>query len=331
MSHRLRHLRDGIGNVALTIMAVLGLVCIAVLIAGALFGVRPVIIRSGSMTPTITTGSLVLARETPASSLHVRDVVTVPWNGSHVTHRIYTVTQHDNVATLRLKGDANPAPDDQLHQVTSADRVFMSVPYLGYAIAWLSSPPGVYLLAGFVALMILLIMKRAGGSRSAPSGHRRSKGRGRKAAGVGVLAMSVIATASPSWAGWGDSVSATGTTVAAYTVPKPALPSCSINKGFLGLGPYVATITWPGVASPFALTYKAVIRQSPATTLTVVTSGSNRSVQVSKSILGSLLGGTIDVDITASLPITPSWASVNADQKLVVALLGLGLACGAAS
>ena len=53
----------------LTVGAVLGVVCLLLAAGSALFGLRPLVFRSGSMSPTIDTGALGLAREVDAARL----------------------------------------------------------------------------------------------------------------------------------------------------------------------------------------------------------------------------------------------------------------------
>ncbi|HEY0239704.1 MAG TPA: signal peptidase I, partial [Friedmanniella sp.] len=99
---------------------------------------RPLIFRSGSMSPEIGTGALALAQQVPATDLAVGDVVSVlNARGVRITHRIRTVEVDGPVATLVLQGDANPVPDAEPYVVTRADRLFFHIDHLGYVIAWL--------------------------------------------------------------------------------------------------------------------------------------------------------------------------------------------------
>jgi signal peptidase I len=153
----------------LTVGAALGLTCILLAVAAPILHVRPLIFLSGSMSPTIPAGSLALARETPGSQLEVGDVVTVPLNDTWLTHRVVQVARHDGGASLLLQGDANRRPDPTVYEVTSAPRTFVFVPYVGTVIAWLSRPPGVFLLAGY-AMFVVSSLRRAGVRRDGGSG-----------------------------------------------------------------------------------------------------------------------------------------------------------------
>lgn len=52
-------------ELALTVGAVAGLICVVAATASMLFGIKPLVFRSGSMSPEITTGSLALAVQCP--------------------------------------------------------------------------------------------------------------------------------------------------------------------------------------------------------------------------------------------------------------------------
>ncbi len=150
----------GASSVVLRIGAVLGVLCVLVTVLAPVLGVRPLIFQSGSMAPAIPAGSLALARDTDAADIEVGDVVTVPAHGAYVTHRVIEVTHGPDRATLRLQGDGNKVPDADLYQVSSAPRTFASVPHLGSFVAWFSHAPGVYVLAGWVAVVLGMLRRR---------------------------------------------------------------------------------------------------------------------------------------------------------------------------
>lgn len=237
------------GDVLLTLTAVVGVVCVLLTLAGAFFGVRPLIFRSGSMSPAITTGSLGFAHEVQAADLKVGDIVSVPVGESRVTHRIVSLTQQDGAATLVLKGDANKVTDAQAYPVKQADRVWFAVPHLGAAVAWLSRAPGVYVLALYLGLMLSLAMRRRptdsnsaspSDADAAPSSGGKRKAtrsvRGRSARTVlaaGALSLIAFIGATPTWAAWADEVEVEGIQLTAGTIfdltphPNP----CSAENG----------------------------------------------------------------------------------------------------
>ena len=64
-------------ELALNVGAVAGTVCILATLASVFFGITPLVLRSGSMAPQISTGALALARTVPAADLRFGDIVSV--------------------------------------------------------------------------------------------------------------------------------------------------------------------------------------------------------------------------------------------------------------
>ncbi|NKS28038.1 signal peptidase I [Rhodococcus hoagii] len=160
-----RHAMSGkvLREAALTVGAIAGLICIVATIAAMLFGIKPLIFRSGSMSPEITTGSLALSRKVPATDLKVGDIVSVQnTQGTRITHRVYELqSQSGDTVIVTLKGDANQDPDAEPYVIHEADRVFTSVGGLGYTVAWLSSPIAIFLGGAFVGVLLMIVVRPA--------------------------------------------------------------------------------------------------------------------------------------------------------------------------
>jgi len=267
------------GDVALWVGAVLGGLCLLVVLAATALGVRPLIFTSGSMSPTIGTGSLALADHIPAAEIHVGDVVSVPFDGGRLTHRVVSVSPAAaGRVTLRLKGDANRTPDPRTYTVSGADRVWLAVPHLGSAVAWLSRAPGVYLVAAYAVGLVLLIGRRL----------RRIA-----LATVGVLgALSV--GAAPAWAYWTDDVTVTGSTLTVYTVP-----TTTLNCGLLGV--LSVTFNWPAVpnATNYTLHYGGQTLTTSSTTATIT---------------AAITGGTAWVNVNRNFG-SVTWTSANSNTR----------------
>ncbi|MCH8207625.1 MAG: signal peptidase I, partial [Nitrospinae bacterium] len=121
-------------------------------------GVRPLIVYSGSMSPKIRTGSIVLVKPVRAESLNVGDVISVrTQEGGHlVTHRIQAKQLVDGRVVFQTKGDANKFPDPQPFIVeNAAGKVILDVPLLGYAIVYASSPLA---RSGVVAILAFAVL-----------------------------------------------------------------------------------------------------------------------------------------------------------------------------
>ncbi|WP_241384669.1 hypothetical protein [Rhodococcus sp. CH91] len=155
-------------DTALTVGAVVGSLCILATVVSILFGVTPLVFRSGSMAPAIPSGALAIARDVPAAELRAGDVVSVINDqGSRVTHRIVEVQSiAGNTALLRLQGDANPEPDARSYGVSSAERVLFHVDGLGYLVAWLRTVPGLLVLAILSAVLVRIAMRPNGPVRT---------------------------------------------------------------------------------------------------------------------------------------------------------------------
>ncbi|BDC71194.1 signal peptidase I [Prescottella equi] len=148
-------------EIALTVGGIVGLICILATLAAMLFGVKPLIFRSGSMSPEITTGSLALSHNVPATELKVGDIISVEnAQGTRITHRVHEIQQKSgDTVIVMLKGDANQDPDVEPYVITHADRVFTSVGGLGYAVAWLSNPAAIFLGGAFVGALLMIVVR----------------------------------------------------------------------------------------------------------------------------------------------------------------------------
>jgi signal peptidase I len=330
-------------DVVLTLGAVLGAVCILATAASAVLDVKPLVFRSGSMSPAISTGDLAVAREVDASQLERGDIVSViNAGGSRVTHRLVASTERDGATQLVLKGDANKTADAEVYTATRAQKVLFDVPKAGYVVNAAASPGGVFVLGLYVAWMVALILRHPSGDRHGGPGSSDGRRRGgsrrsgrptrsRSTVRSALLATTVgtVAIASPAAAApWSDTVTAAGTTMTTYTVPKPVITSCNVTGG---LGQKTATITFSEVSSPYALDYTSTLVET-GQSITVVDDGATRHVAFSASLLSTVLNQTYNVRIQAKLPApNGTWVSVNANQPVTVGLLGLSMNCGTAT
>lgn len=141
-------------NVVLGIIAALGAASLVFVAAVLIFGLRPANVISGSMVPTIPVGSVVLTTQTPASQLHVGEIVQVPRasDGTVVTHRIQSIEKKSSGYMLTLKGDANRSADPQPYVVQTAGLYRGHIPFAGYVAQWIQAFPiyAVLILAGLL-------------------------------------------------------------------------------------------------------------------------------------------------------------------------------------
>jgi signal peptidase len=181
-----------IGDVLLWVAAAAGVVCIVVVIAAVVFHVTLIMFKTGSMEPTIPTGSLAVVHEIPASQAHVGDIVTVDRPGQlPVTHRVTSVTALGGGETsLTLRGDANPTDDVAPYVVKTVRIVWTWIPGWARVVVWFSNP----LVLGALTLGATALVTWAFWPRSAGRGRRRSSGRTRRAGAV-ITAGTTLAVA----------------------------------------------------------------------------------------------------------------------------------------
>ena len=152
----------------LALTAVLSLVLLAVL-GGAMLGLQAAVVRSGSMTPTIGQGSIVVSESERVADLRPGDVVTRPADGSNepVTHRLVSATRQGDEYLMQTKGDANSSGESwTLPADTTLQRVRWVVPSAGDAISVLRSNLvvvlGVVLVGGLLVVAVRLPARRTG-------------------------------------------------------------------------------------------------------------------------------------------------------------------------
>ncbi|MBO1268123.1 S26 family signal peptidase [Arthrobacter sp. PO-11] len=131
-------------EIALTLVAVLGLLCILALVLGFLYKASFVVFRTGSMEPNYPVGALSLTVQVPAGDLLPGDVVSVKRTEASalVTHRVVSVVlpeSPDANPSLTLKGDANSSQDPLPYDVATAQKVLFTVPSLG---SWVMAARG---------------------------------------------------------------------------------------------------------------------------------------------------------------------------------------------
>lgn len=207
-------LRAVLRSAVLTAGAALGVVCALWTLTMLATGATPLVVLSGSMSPALRAGDVAFAVTVPAEDIAIGDIVTVTsGTGIRITHRVVDAETDAGASTLRLKGDANSAADDETYTASSALKVVWHLPGIGWILHAAASPVGV---AGGLALLAgCLILGRSAlrtprvrsdaddAARSAADRRRRRPRR------FGVLLLVALVTV--------GSASAPRTTVAYYT------------------------------------------------------------------------------------------------------------------
>ena len=141
----------GFFNSLMTLVLLIGILFIALYI----IGIEPFVVISGSMEPTIHTGSLsFINKHAKFDSVKVRDIIafTVA-TGDRVTHRVIKITPEG----LETKGDANDVSDGiSTTRMNFIGENIFSIPYAGYGIRLIQTPRGKIIL-GTIIVAILLV------------------------------------------------------------------------------------------------------------------------------------------------------------------------------
>jgi signal peptidase len=123
----------------------------------AIGGFQLLVVKSGSMEPTIKTGSIVIDKS--YSQYNVSDIVTFRNKEKPqetTTHRLISKQIRSGVTYFTTKGDANNSADGE--QIT-ADRIvgkeLIAIPYLGYVAAFARTLPGLVILIIIPATIIV--------------------------------------------------------------------------------------------------------------------------------------------------------------------------------
>ena len=130
-----------------SVMVVVAIAAFLLLAVGPrIFGYQTSTMLTGSMSPLINPGDVVITVPTPISEIGVGDIITyhIPVEDHRVeTHRVAEIlTNADGSTAVRTKGDANSGADPwtaTLHGAT-VDRHVLTVPFVGQAIRTLRQP-----------------------------------------------------------------------------------------------------------------------------------------------------------------------------------------------
>lgn len=137
-------------NTILTIIIVIGILFIGLYI----IGIEPSVVQSGSMEPTIQTGSLCFINKlTKYDEIKENDIIAFKLpTGVGVTHRVIKIT-NDGFTT---KGDNNDTED--LIITTRENYIgknIFSIPKIGYGIKLIQTPRGKIIFGTVIVVLIL--------------------------------------------------------------------------------------------------------------------------------------------------------------------------------
>jgi signal peptidase len=179
--------------VAWSAMVVVLLVGLFASHAIGLMGLRPYIIRGGSMEPSIPLGAVVAVGNVSIEDVVPGDVLTVqPAGRPVITHRVLRLLNDtDGTVSLVTKGDANAHTDGAAVPASAIlGRVHFSVPLIGYLMAALQVPGTIIsLLSGLGALLMGIgLLEEDEREREAVAADPPAPPDGHHLPGLGVLA-----------------------------------------------------------------------------------------------------------------------------------------------
>ena len=122
-------------------------------------GYKYITTRGNSMEPTLSSGSLLVAKSTSPQEIQAGDIIAFPgtWEGApNIVHRVVVLQDDGNNILAVTKGDNNQVIDPGILTLDGAmPRVVLEVPHLGW---WLTPTLGWYAMAagGLLALRSIL-------------------------------------------------------------------------------------------------------------------------------------------------------------------------------
>ena len=140
----------GIINVITTLIIIIGGAFLALYFCG----IVPYVVLSGSMEPTIQTGSLCFVnKKANFNSIKIKDIIAYKMkDGTLVTHRVVSISNKG----IQTKGDRNKGVDNTL--ITKNNFVGKDVfwiPKLGYAVVAFQSTKGKIVLITCIVFMLI--------------------------------------------------------------------------------------------------------------------------------------------------------------------------------
>lgn len=147
-----------IGDVLIGIIIIIGLTFLVSLLP-IKNNYKVLSVMSGSMEPTIRTGSLVFTQ--PSNDYKVGEIITFyPANSTSkkntTTHRIVGEIKEDGDITFTTKGDANSTADSQpVKKDRIVGKYIFKISYLGYLISFIKTLPGLVIIIIIPATIIV--------------------------------------------------------------------------------------------------------------------------------------------------------------------------------
>ena len=273
----------GVSVVARTVLGVLVLLLLASTVP-ALVGWQSSVVMSGSMSPALEAGDLVVLRPVGPAGPETGQVLLVddPDVPGHLRlHRLVAVED----GMLRLQGDASPQPDGTLVDPAALHGVGVySLPAVGLPLVWSAEGRQLPLAVaglGLAALLGLSLLHRAPAAVTRPPAGRRRTGR-RTALAAGAMVVVTAGTPGLSPAGavfsastsnqansfaanpyWSCADAATGASAPGYLPLQESAGPTAVNAGTAGAyvsATYRGGITYRATGPTCSSTVKSAVR-----------------------------------------------------------------------
>jgi len=149
-----RKLMIDVSVIAVVILSVIGIYFLFRIILAT--ATPLVAVASGSMSPALEVGDLVIVQGVPPTSIQVGDIIVFdPPQGSRTIHRVTKIeTLPNGTIRFKTKGDANPS--EELYWISQQNvhgRVLYRIPYIG----WLALDPTIPIIIIAVIVIIILL------------------------------------------------------------------------------------------------------------------------------------------------------------------------------
>ena len=129
----------------------LGLFNAAILFKRWYFSVGAAIVLTGSMEPTLNVNDLVIV--TKADNIEIGDIVVFQQGNDLIIHRVIEKNVEEN--RIVTKGDANNVDDGNIPMSAVKGKLSFSVPFVGLVVKGLKSVPGIIIVLGLSAFLMI--------------------------------------------------------------------------------------------------------------------------------------------------------------------------------
>lgn len=123
----------------------------------SLFGYKVMVVLTGSMSPKIKPGDLVISKSISLNSVNIGTIITYMTKDKLlITHRVVEIQDENGVEMYKTKGDANPVADvDLVSQDQLQGMYFTKIPYVGWISSFAKTRTGIIVLISIFILIII--------------------------------------------------------------------------------------------------------------------------------------------------------------------------------